>query len=75
MRKTEHTALYWLSSKTFKGFLFLLVGLGSALLLSATLGAFDITQLLISFLGKWLWRISICLVWMIAITAIYEAVE
>ncbi len=71
----QHGYLFRLASKVLKYFLLGLFGLGIACLLSVVLGAFPLVEILISLLGRWLVRVTVIVVCLMATAVVIESIR
>jgi hypothetical protein len=71
----QHGYLFRFASKVLKYFLMGLFGLGITCLLSAVLGAFPLVEILISLLGRWLVRITVVVVCLMAMAVVVESIR
>jgi len=71
----QHGWLFRAASKVLKYFLLSLFGLGIACLLSAVMGAFPLVEILLSVLKRWLIRLTVVIVCLIATAVVVESVR
>ena len=70
MEKKPYSFLLSLSAKLIKIFFLTIFGFAIAYILSSTIGAVDIFELLLSYLGKWFVKLATMLI-CLTITAVF----
>lgn len=74
MRRERYGLLRW-AGQLLKYFVLILFGFGVACILPILLGAPDLSHLLFSLFGCWLWRLAVLLFVFLATTVVIESVR
>lgn len=75
MQRKEYSPLLKWAGRSLKYYALLLLCFGVACILPILLGAPDITHLLMSSLGFWLWRIAALVFVFLIITVVLESIR
>lgn len=75
MQRKEYSPLLKWAGRSLKFFVLVLLGFEIACILPVLLGAPDVAHLLVSSLGRWLWRLAVFVFVFLAIAAVLESIH